>query len=188
MYRPKGWREEERRKQKEQKKKNWYKRGGYESVIFVPSTPDSELLKKMREKVDDSGLKIKLIEKSGRTLGDVLRTSDPRKEKRCTRNDCPVCTTDGKGNCKAMNANYQLTCECGDRYVGTTTRSAYTRGKEHMRDLRSKNEDSDFWQHCKEKHNQTVKNFKMDVIETFKGDATLRQISEAVRIERTNKQ
>ena len=56
-----------------------------------------------------------------------------------------------------------------------------------MRDLRSKNEDSDFWQHCKEKHNQTVKNFKMDVIETFKGDATLRQISEAVRIERTNK-
>ena len=143
--------------------------------------------KKMREKVDDSGLKIKLIEKSGRTLGDVLRTSDPRKEKRCTRNDCPVCTTDGKGNCKAMNANYQLTCECGDRYVGTTTRSAYTRGKEHMRDLRSKNEDSDFWQHCKEKHNQTVKNFKMDVIETFKGDATLRQISEAVRIERTNK-
>ena len=187
MYRPKGWREDERRKVKEQKKKNWYKRGGYESVIFVPSTPDSELLKKMREKVDDSGLKIKLIEKSGRTLGDVLRTSDPRKEKRCTRNDCPVCTTDGKGNCKAMNANYQLTCECGDRYVGTTTRSAYTRGKEHMRDLRSKNEDSDFWQHCKEKHNQTVKNFKMDVIETFKGDATLRQISEAVRIERTNK-
>ena len=32
-----------------------------------------------------------------------------------------------------------------------------------------------------------LKNFKMDVIETFKGDATLRQISEAVRIERTNK-
>ena len=130
-------------------------------------------MKNMREKVEESGLKIKLIEKAGRTLGDLLRTSDPRKRKRCERNDCPVCMSDGKGNCKAMNVNYQLTCECGDRYIGTTTRSSYFRGKEHIRDLRSKNEDSDFWQHCKEKHNEEIKNFKMDVIESFKGDANL---------------
>ena len=187
MYRPRGWRRDERRKSKETKKKNWYKRGGYESVIFVPSTQNSELMKRMKEKVDDSGLKIKLIEKAGRTLGEILRTSDPRQERGCKRSDCPVCTTDGKGNCKAMNATYQITCECGDLYIGTTTRSAYIRGNEHVRDLKSKNEDSDFWQHCKDKHNETIKNFKMDVLETFKGDATLRQISEAVRIERTEK-
>jgi len=144
-------------------------------------------MKRMKEKVDDSGLKIKLIEKAGRTLGEILRTSDPRQERGCKRSDCPVCTTDGKGNCKAMNATHQITCERGDLYIGTTTRSAFIRGDEHVRDLRTKNEDSDFWQHCKDKHNETIKNFKMDVLETFKGDATLRQISEAVRIERTEK-
>ena len=46
-----------------------------------------------------------------------------------------VCTTDGEGNCKVMNVNYQLTCDCGDRYIGSTTRSAHTKGKEHMREL-----------------------------------------------------
>ena len=187
MYRPRNWRKDERRKSKALKKKNWYKRGGYESVIFVPCTPQSELMRKMREKVDESGIRIKLVEKAGTTLGDVLRTSDPRKIKKCSRNDCPVCTTGGKGDCRAKNVTYQLTCECGDLYIGTTTRSAYVRGNEHMRDLRSQNKDSDFWDHCSEKHERTSKKFKMDVIETFKYDATLRQITEAVRIERAEK-
>ena len=145
-------------------------------------------MQKIKEKIDESGIKIKLVEKAGTSLGDILRTSDPRKNKRCSRNDCPVCTTGGKGDCRAKNVTYQMTCECGDLYIGTTTRSAYVRGNEHMKDLRSKNEDSDFWNHCKQKHQQSAKNFQMDVIETFKGDATLRQISEAVRIERAKKE
>ena len=79
-----------------------------------------------------------------------------------------------------------MTCECGDLYKGTTTRGAYIRGNEHIQEMHAKNEDSDFWQHCKAKHGGQMKKLKMDVIETFKGDATLRQISEAVGIERTN--
>ena len=43
-----------------------------------------------------------------------------------------------------------------------------------------KDEDSDFLQHCKTKHGGQMKNLKMDVIETFKGDPALRQISEAL--------
>ena len=35
INRPKQWNKEERRKEKEQKKKNWYKNGGFDSVIFI---------------------------------------------------------------------------------------------------------------------------------------------------------
>ena len=142
----------------------------------------------MKDKVDDSGLKIKLIEKSGRSLEGLLRTSDPNKERRCNRIDCPVCTTGGKGNCRALNANYQMSCECGDHYTGTTTRGGYIRGNEHVKDLQAKNEESDFWRHCRCKHGGEIKNLKMDIIETFKGDALLRQVSEAVRIERADQE
>ena len=94
---------------------------------------------------------------------------------------------DGKGNCKALNANYRMTCECDDEYTGTTTRSSYVRGKEHIKDLSDRNPESDLWEHCVKKHGGTTKKFKMDVIETFKRDPLLRQISEAVRINRANK-
>ena len=187
MYRPKEWMRPERNKLKESKKKTWYKKGGYKSVIFVPCTPDSELMKRMDKKIKESGIEIKLIEKSGRTLGNVLRTSDPRKEKKCRREDCPVCTTGGKGNCKSLNANYKMTCECNDPYTGTTTRSSYVRGKEHLKDLNDKNPESDLWEHCRKKHDGNLTSFRMDVIETFKQDPLLRQITEAVRINRTDK-
>ena len=57
-----------------------------------------------------------------------------------------------------------------------------------MKDLQSKNEDSDFWDHCKQKHQQSAKKFQMEVIETIRGDATLPQISEAVWMERARKE
>ena len=77
----------EKLKEKERKKKDWYKRGGYETVIFVPCTQDSMLLKKLQRNIDKSQLQVKLIEKAGTTLGNLLRTSDPRKDKKCDRTD-----------------------------------------------------------------------------------------------------
>ena len=185
LYRSKHWRRKERRAAKEEKRKNWYKRGGYESVIFVPSTKESTLLKQLQANIDKSQLKIKLIEKSGTSLGDILRTADPRKEKNCNRGDCPICTKGGKGNCRTLNINYKITCECNDEYNGTTTRSGYTRGIEHTEDMISKKEDSDMWRHCRDKHNGEIKGFRMDIVDTFKNDPMLRQVTEAVRIRRT---
>jgi len=97
-------------------------------------------------------------------------------------------TTGGKGNCKALNVNYRMTCEEGNGYyTGTTTRSAYVRGNEHQTLLQDKKEKSDLWEHCKEKHGNQIKTFKMDVIETFRRDPLLRQVTEATRINRTDK-
>ncbi len=47
VYRQKEWKRTERMERKEEKKKSWYKLGGYESVIFVQCTQDSELLKNL---------------------------------------------------------------------------------------------------------------------------------------------
>ena len=154
--------------------------------IFVPSTKESTLLKQLQRNIDKSKLKIKLIEKSGTSLGDILRTADPRKEKNCNRGDCSICTKGGKGNCRTLNINYKITCECTDEYNGTTTRSGYTRGIEHTKDMISKKEDSDMWRHCRDKHNGEIKGFRMDIVDTFKNDPMLRQVTEAVRIRRTD--
>ena len=139
-------------------------------MVFVPATPGSELAKRFKETINNSGIPIKVIEKSGKSLGEILRTSDPRKTRKCLRTDCPVCASNGKGNCKILDINYRMTCECEDNYIGTTTRGAYTRGKEHIEDLNLRKDRSDMWQHCKEKHAGELKKFKMDIIESFKKD------------------
>ena len=44
-----NWQGENGRKEKTRKKNNWYKTGGYSTVIFCPYTPGGELSKKWRE-------------------------------------------------------------------------------------------------------------------------------------------
>ena len=73
---------------------------------------------------------------------------------------------------------------CNNIYVGETSRSAYTRGKEHEKSISNKEERSALWKHCKEKHNYEVQTFQMNVTGLYYKDAMLRQISEGVRIDK----
>ena len=50
LYRPYDWNREERDKAKKNKVNDWYGRGGYQSVIFVPSTPGSVLQQRYQYK------------------------------------------------------------------------------------------------------------------------------------------
>ena len=69
MYRSKFWKQNERRKQKTQKMKTWYKNNGdFESVFFIDYTEKGELAKECQKTINDIGLKIKVVEKTGRTL------------------------------------------------------------------------------------------------------------------------
>ena len=43
IHRPKEWRWKERQEEKQQKKRTWYKKGGFDSVLFIPSTPGGKL-------------------------------------------------------------------------------------------------------------------------------------------------
>jgi len=66
-----------------------------------------------------------------------------------------VCRVDGKGQCDRQSVTYDIKhAECNDIYIRETSRSAYTRGKEHMKSLAKKEERSALWKHCKEKTQQ----------------------------------
>ena len=133
MYRPKEWRQNERRKKKEEKRASWYRKGNYFSVIFVPATPESSLKRSLDEDVKKSGLRIRIVQKSGMSVKRVLQRSDPFKKRTCERECCFVCRTGGRGPCDSCGVTYQIKCQTHEQnYVGETARSAFTRGKEHL--------------------------------------------------------
>ena len=97
MYRPRTRRKIERVREKRKKRDEWYIKGGYDSVIFVPATPGSELKSIYEKEIDEAGMKIKVTEQSGIPLKRYLQRSNPFKSKKCERDDCLVCTSGGKG-------------------------------------------------------------------------------------------
>ena len=126
-----------------------------------------------------------MVEKAGVEIKKLLQRSDPFKSRKCEREDCPVCREGGRGPCDRQSVTYEIKCaECGDIYIGETSRSAYTRGKEHMMSLVKREERSVLWKHCKEKHNSRTQKFEMNVTGSYSNDAMLRQISEGGRIDK----
>ena len=97
MYRPRQWRRVERTQEKRKKQDTWYKKGGYDSVIFVPATSKSILKQRYEREVRRIGLNIKILEQSGVTLKRKLQRSNPFKEKLCQRQECLICQSGGKG-------------------------------------------------------------------------------------------
>jgi hypothetical protein len=49
VNRPKDWNLAERRKETNRQQRSWATHGGFIAPIIIPSTPNSELLKMMRE-------------------------------------------------------------------------------------------------------------------------------------------
>ena len=188
INRPKDWNRESRRKEKVEKRNNWYRNGGFDSVLFVTMTPNGELKRRYEKEIRKSGLRIKVIERAGRTLKSQLQTSNPFREKICGRVDCFVCTTSNIGNCDTEGITYKIQCEAGnctnDIYKGESSNSGYTRGGQHLRDLHAKSvQNSPLWRHCVEKHNGQIQRFAMSITGTYRNDSMLRQISEAVQID-----
>ena len=89
--------------------------------MFVPYTPNSELAKELR-KVEHmmeamSGMRIKIVEKSGVQLKRILVKTNPWAGTDCLREDCLLCQTreetgEGKGKaCHKRNVLYETWCE-----------------------------------------------------------------------------
>ena len=100
LYRPRHWRRIGRRRQKRAKKENLFRGGGNKAVIFVPSTPHSQLKKRHQDIVRGTKLKIKTVEKSGKTLKSTIQRSNPFGQPKCSiEEECLVCRGE-MGNCK----------------------------------------------------------------------------------------
>ena len=155
-------------------------------MIFVPSTPHSQLKNKYQQMIRETTLRIKVVETAGEMLRGIVQRSNPFGQTKCeTTTRCMVCTG-GRGQCKRENITYEIRCsECKCIYVGETSRTAHYRGRQHRDALDRKDPKSILWQHTKEKHNnQSPKpQYNMRVTSSQK-TALERQITEAVKIER----
>ena len=90
------------------------------AVMFVPYTHGSRLAKKLREAEvtleDQTGYRLKIVERAGRRLEDMLHKSDPWEGTLCGRPKCLPCKTKketGKyqtQSCVKRNAVYETWC------------------------------------------------------------------------------
>ena len=90
------------------------------SVMFVPHTTNSGLAKVLREKEETienvTGDRIKIVERSGRRLEDILSSKDPWKGQDCGRPNCFICSTksitgkDRNKDCTKKNVLYEIKC------------------------------------------------------------------------------
>ena len=134
LYRPKGWRAFERARGRRMRRDSRFRKGDFDTVIFVPATPGSPSFKRRyMTEIKATELKIKVVEQSGNTLKAMLQRSDPFKQRRCVNADCLLLRTDLKGSCRSTGVTYELVCEaCKSKCVEETSSSAYTRGREHF--------------------------------------------------------
>ena len=73
-----------------------------ETVIFVPSTPRGELVKRLREsdiqfRKGSNIRQIKFVERAGVSIRDSLVSSNPWGEMKCGRKTCFVCKSEKGG-------------------------------------------------------------------------------------------
>ena len=173
------------------------------SVIFVERTEKGELASILREKEKELNKvgkkKVKIVEKNGDQLSQVLTSSNPWGEERCTRQDCQSCRNSCKetGKCRDRNVVYETKCkECKVKgetttYVGETARSE--RQREHMSDCLSTKTKSHMRDHWEERHREKGRELRTldDVVETYKvkvlekyRTSLQRQKGEAIHIRR----
>ena len=195
-YRNKTWQKTEREKKKQQQKTKWYKKGKqkYKSVIFVPATPHSKLQKEYKKIIDKHQMKIKVIEKAGTQLKNILQKSDPFKENKCNDPECFPCKSNDKNkptNCRKDGIVYNIICQkCQSIYIGESSRNAISRGKEHKQDFDTNKETSIMLRHIKthHQHDTNKPEFKMIVTHIYNNNSMDRQISEAIQINNIPKQ
>jgi len=146
-----------RRKRSNQKVQNKDQDGAILKLPYVNETTS----RKYRDAVRHSGLSIKIVEKPGRKLKDLLTDSRPLDKKSCTTSNCRTCAALTDGECTTTNTVYHITCEvdnCTENYGGETYRPLKCRFDEHYRSAANPTaksyEDKPLAKHYRESHPQ----------------------------------
>ena len=158
-------------------------------------TPGGELAAKLRQVENELfqlGLgRVKIVERSGTTIKQLLTKSNPWAGGPCQRPSCIVCK-EGKdhGDCRRRNVVYETRCQtCQVEgvekvYIGETARTAFERGLEHAQAYNDLHEESHMAKHAVTEHaGMPAPIFSMKVLKGHTSPMT-RQIHEAVLIHR----
>jgi hypothetical protein len=122
--------------------------------LFVTPTPGGVLAKEIRKREEELNKynteRIKIEEKGGLKIKDILSSKNPFEKSKCKKKTCPLCkegeyvdvqTDEIKIPCNSNNVGYRWRCvTCQERYKtqvyeGETGRSARIRGSEHLKDF-----------------------------------------------------
>ena len=137
--------------------------------MFVPPTPGGLLAKKLRireEELNNTNKeRIKIQEKGGIDLVNILGKKNPFNKEKCKEKSCPFCENSSK------NSNIQ-----------ETSRSLKIRTAEHIKAFEKNTEKRVLYKHKLTDHKEEEKiEFEIEVTGKFK-DALTKQANEAVRI------
>ena len=186
MYRSRDWNRKEREAAKSAKRFNWWNTEKstikYKSVLFVTPTPGAVLAKDVRKREAElnrnTNERVKIVEKGGLKVKDMLGSKNPFKKTKCEEKACPMCTSsefilqnsdDIQIPCSTNNVGYRWSClTCKDRkiikiYEGETSRSARIRGAEHLKGLQGKNIKNVLYNHKVSEHQNEPIKFKMTI-------------------------
>ena len=110
-------------------KKNKNQESKIKAVMFVPFTQGSELAKLLRENEENlvklTGSKVKIVERTGTKIQDLLTRSNPWKGHDCQRENCLLCFTklrtenNKTQDCHQRNIVYETRClTCQEQEIG----------------------------------------------------------------------
>ena len=194
LYRLGSWKKLERNIDKIRKTKTWYGKDT-ETVLFVQATKNELLRKELQREADKCGLRVKVVEKGGKSLKSLLQRSDISPQMSCGYEDCVICKTKEDGRCGKENCGYKIYCKrCKTQLNpqgelvpaemhGESSRCARVRCGEHYAALR-RGKNSNLFEHVRDFHNgdESVE-FGFEVTGLFQRDTLGRQLEEAMRIE-----
>ncbi len=130
--------------------------------------------RKFKDVVRNSGLKVKIVEKPGRKLKDLLTDSRPLDKKKCLTADCRTCKALSSGDCTSQNVVYHIKCNadnCSEDYGGETYRPLKCRFDEHYRNAANPTAESykekPLAKHYREKHcqNSGPPKLKLEIVD-----------------------
>ena len=159
--------------------------------MFVDTTPNGELKKRVEAACRKNKMRIKVVEKISNTVKKELQKSNPFGQEHCRRNDCITCGLGLTINCRKRGVVYEMYCEdCKaalekeeKKYRGQTNRTTYHRTKEHFDKWEKKAEDSVLHKHSLQCHGGQRFGVGFKILASCYGKPTTRLISEAIHIE-----
>ena len=180
-----------RERRRSEDKRRWYNEEMYDGVMFVDTTPNGELKRRVEKACKRNQMKIKVVEKINSTMKKELQRSNPFGHQHCGRNDCVTCYLDLPINCRKRGPVYEMYCvTCKEMlnaqehaYRGQTGRTTYHRMKEHFTKWENGTEDSVLHKHSVKCHGGGDFEVSVKILASCYGKPTTRLITEAINIE-----
>ena len=130
---------------------------GCDGYLCLPYV-DERLLCKIKSKVKQSGLDIRVAWQNKEKLKTLLVRSSLSKQKCPGGPRCHTCKSGFRGDCTQKNVVYELRCRiCQGEgrdgiYIGETKRPLRLRFNEHVRDMLGQTQDTPMGDHFRDKH------------------------------------